>query len=196
MGALLGSVLLFLLRLTVALQQKKTQPGWSQFQPPLAMAIAHPSYDDTVVDPRVGRYAKSRPGALSLRAKSSGGNSFMVTPARKRAFRRAQHRAMEHGQTMYRGRLHSVQSLQGLRVQMPLPGSGCHTQPAARSAVDRSPPRLRAVTGCTSDANDVMCAWLERQTTLEVIFLQETHFGLGRQSGAVGHPWMDIFLFT
>ena len=76
-----------------------------------------------------------------MRAKSSGGNSFIVTNARKRAFRRAQQRALEREQTMYRGKLHSVQSLQGMRIQavptvepgrsLPAAKEGYRLQPAA-----------------------------------------------------------------
>ena len=78
-------------------------------------------------------------------------------------------------------------NIQGLRIlQVPQPVSGRSASQAARNAVQRTPPRLRAVTwnmgGCTSDAYDVMCAWLEQQTTLDVLFIQETHFGLGKQA--------------
>ncbi|OLQ07802.1 hypothetical protein AK812_SmicGene8795 [Symbiodinium microadriaticum] len=34
--------------------------------------------------------------------------------------------------------------------------------------------------GCTSDAYDVLCEWLDRQPDLDVLLLQETHWGLGR----------------
>ena len=186
MGVLLGAVLVRIIQLTVSSALTIPQPGWSQVQPPLAMADAGKDEASTVVDPRVGRTSKGRPRALILGAKSSGGNSFIITNARKRAFCRAQRRALEHGQTMYRGRLHSVQSLQGMRVQaIQTSASRCLT-PAARTGDGRRNSRLKVATwnmgGCTSDAYDVLCDWLMQQTTLDALYIQETHFGMGRQA--------------
>ena len=186
MGVLLGAVLVRILLLTVASALTILQPGWSQVQPPLAMENANTNDASAVVDPRVGRTAKSRPRALILRAKSSGGNSFIITNARKRAFCRAQRRALEHGQTMYRGRLHSIQSLQGMRVPAPPTSARGCLMSAVRPDAKRPQPRLRVATwnmgGCTSDAYDVLCDWLTQQTTLDALFIQETHFGMGKQA--------------
>ncbi|OLP79524.1 hypothetical protein AK812_SmicGene40178 [Symbiodinium microadriaticum] len=60
------------------------------------------------------------------------------------------------------------------------------------------PRRLRVHTwnmgGCSSDAYDVLCEWLERQQDLEVLLLQETHWGLGRtesQWSTMGWTWFS-----
>ena len=186
MSALLGSVLLFTITLTAATNLQMNQPGWSQFQPPLERAETNAEAASTVVDPRVERLTNRRSGALVLRAKSSGGNSFIVTNARKRAFRRAQQRGLEHGRTMYRGRVHSVQSLQGMRIQAAPAMEPHRSIPAARPTTGCRQARLNVATwnmgGCTSDAYDVLCDWLMKQTTLDALFIQETHHGLGKQA--------------
>ena len=104
----------------------------------------------------------------------------------KRAFRRAQHRALAHGSTMYRGRVCTAASL------------GCHSQLHAQEA----PPiasrtsrpqrfsthhhRLRVISfnvgGLCAASYDVMANWLQHSgQQYDVILLQETHFGLGKE---------------
>ena len=171
---------LALLFLSCMLGFMTAQPCWSQVQQ------QSPSEDRAqgiapIADLRVEQSSTICSGAL--RAKFSGGSSFNnYSPARKRAFRRARQRAMLHGQTMYRGRLHTASSLQGLGTpDRPRPRD---PHRVAVETMGRERARVRAQTwnmgGCTAELYDVLCHWLRQQTTLDVLFLQEIHWGLGK----------------
>ena len=135
-----------------------------------------------MTDLRVGQSTNRCPGAF--RAKPNGGNLFNISSARKRAFRRARQRAATCGQTVYRGRMHSAASLQALAQQVTTASSGIGRRTQLRQSKRPSMPRLQVrswnMGGCTSDAYDVLCEWLDRQPDLDVLLLQETHWGLGR----------------
>ena len=34
--------------------------------------------------------------------------------------------------------------------------------------------------GCTAELCDVLCSWLQEQPTLDVLFFQEVHWGMGK----------------
>ena len=186
MVLLQGVVVLLVIRYCTALMMnRETQPCWSQVQqssPSFHGAVEVPP---VMTDLRVGQSTKHCPGAH--RAKPCGGMNFNISSARKRAFRRARQRAAVHGQTVYRGRLHSAASLQALTVRRA--ASPTREQPAPGTQTRRAPEtrRLRVQTwnmgGCSSDAYDVLCEWLERQQDLGVLLLQETHWGLGHAEG-------------
>ena len=126
---LTGIVVLLVIRYYTALMaNKETQPCWSQVQQ------SSPNFHESAEEPpvmtdlRVGQSTKHCPGARG--AKPCGGMIFNISSARKRAFRRARQRAAVHGQTVYRGRLHSAASLQALTVQRatsPSRGQAGHT---------------------------------------------------------------------
>ena len=124
----------------------------------------------------------------------------------KRAFKRAQRRALEHGSTMYRGRICTAASLgcHSLHVQdnfsatAPKAPSGFNpprnqlriNRPGAQQVHQKSEPNTRARTkvlsfnlgGLCTATYDVLMQWLQHEgRQYDVIMLQETHYGLGRE---------------
>ena len=145
--------------------------------------------------------------AESLMAKRSTRASKFCTA--KRAFKRAQRRALEHGSTMYRGRICTAASLgcHSLHVQdtsfssaatrtvqhfsrQPRSSQRTPGMPRARTVSSMSDrihgSRLRVVSfnlgGICTSTYDVMMQWLQHEgKNYDVVMLQETHYGLGRE---------------
>ena len=137
-------------------------------------------------DARVGGNPRQEPPeatqhgfrCLPTRANPDGALQFSARhpkPVRKRAFLRAQHRAMNNGQAKYRGRWWTASEL------------GCQTsnaQPLARKqpAATKSAPRLRFLSwnagGLPSERNMELQAWLSSPEGLQthIVAVQETHW--------------------
>ena len=145
------------------------------------------------VDPRAedGSTAASR---ARLRAKHSGKdadakppNGGKLTWTRKRAFRRACHRATHGGLggTVYRGRWMTTEALTGPTTIHTADGS--RARPAAPQASDtgRALPSLRVQThhvgGMSSDLYDTLCQWLRSGPAVDVLLLQEVLPGFWRK---------------
>ena len=124
----------------------------------------------------------------------------------KRAFKRAQRRAFEHGSTMYRGRIctaaslgcHSLHAQDNFATAVPAsqfrsnPPCGFNrrtlNRPGAQHTHHKSAhsTRIKVFTlnlgGLCTATYDVLMQWLQREgTEYDVILLQETHYGLGRE---------------
>ena len=196
MVCLTGIVVLFLKIFTAAhMNESSFQLCRSQVRQSSQPSSVNNEAQKEMTDLRVGQSTNRCPGAL--RAKPTGGNSFNISSARKRAFRRARQRAATYGQTVYRGRMHSAASLQALAQTTPADssGSGGHTQRrrTAQPSVQRLQVRSWNMGGCTSDSYDVLCEWLDRQTDLDVLLVQETHWGLGRAESQWGNSRWTFF---
>ena len=179
--------------------------GWSQIQPYSDMSRMNNSRSLRSRDPRVGPDSTIGPEARS-RAKQSGMDykaddttQVNFSWIRKRAFRRACRRAAQNGRggTMYRGRWMTTEALLG--QQQPAGHSAILRPTAARSQHqrERKVPRLRVQTynlgGVNAAVYDTLCAWLRTQPDLDVLFLQEIHFGLGRTESTWAIPgWLFV----
>ncbi|CAE7260133.1 unnamed protein product [Symbiodinium necroappetens] len=180
-------------------------PGWSQIQPYPGMQQSHDLREMRGRDPRVWSDSTVDLGARS-RAKHSGKDTkaddnmqAKFTWIRKRAFRRACRRATQNGRggTMYRGHWMTTEALLGQRLSTV-------SDPAPRASVTsnrplnlRQVPRLRVRTynlgGVNTAVYDTLCAWLRTQPELDILFLQEIHFGFGREEATWVIPgWLFI----
>ena len=166
--------------------QNIDKPRRSQFlRQDLIMQCAA-EHDHDPVDLRVEAGTGTALGASIMGAKQSGDSSgFTYSLARKRAYRRARARALEHGGTWYRGQWRSAQSL---RVQPPAgtartPTRSEHKHPTLQGRA----PRLRIVTynlgGMSAELYDIFVTWLHQQKVADVVVVTETHWGLGRSDG-------------
>ena len=133
------------------------------------------------VDPRV-QVDTSTTCEAATAANFSGPNSRPpFSWARKRAYRRARHRAQQHGGTWYRGVWRDARSLgvstEEVVVAAPRSNRAFPTLQGRR-------PRVRVLTynvgGMGSDLFDVYIDWLKGQSGLDIIVLAETHWGMGR----------------
>ena len=147
----------------------------------IRMASAHAG----PADPRVQVQARNNWGASHREAKTSGFSaSFTMTKARKRAFQRAQARAGKQGGTWYRGQWRTARSL-GVVLEPNVAGP---TRPPTATHVHMASqgrfPRLRIVSynvgGMSAELYDTFVSWLAAQNSVDVVVLQETHWGLGR----------------
>ena len=166
--------------------QNVDKPRRSQFlrQDLIMQCAAEQAHDP--VDLRVEAGTGTALGASFSGAKLSGdARGFTYSLARKRAYRRARARALEHGGTWYRGHWRSAQSL---RVQ-PSPGTARaqarpdHKHPTLQGRA----PRLRIATynlgGMSAELYDIFVTWLHQQTVADIVVVTETHWGLGRSDG-------------
>ena len=138
-------------------------------------------------DPRV-RWSSTSHLEVSSGTKHAGkdATSFsLYSRARKRAYKRACRRAEQHGQTQYRGQLLTARSLNAAYVSDGLRPTKPDSRPRHTSESTGQRARLRVMTwncgGMTSDLYDVVCDWLSRAGHLDIVVLQETHWGLGKQ---------------
>ena len=180
-------------------------PGWSQIQPYSDMQQSHDLRDLRSRDPRVWSDSTVDLGARS-RAKHSGkdtkANDNMqakFTWIRKRAFRRACRRATQNGKggTMYRGQWMTTEALLGHRLSAASDTAPRAPVTSTRTSNLRQVPRLRVRTynlgGVNTAVYDTLCAWLRTQPELDILFLQEIHFGLGREEATWAIPgWLFI----
>ena len=149
---------------------------------------------------KVGCGSALRPGAEVSSAKPSGstnmnfssvsGGNLAKQLVRKRAYRRALIRAQHNGTTMYRGRCVTAQ--QAAWYQAPT------LIKVNRNLLDRNAsrwrpgrgPRLRICSqnlgGICAATYDGFCNWLNT-CPYDMVFIQEVHFGLGRESS----QWSD-----
>ena len=114
--------------------------------------------------------------------KVSGSNSASIYSwARKRAFRRARHRAAANGGTWHRGGWRSAHSL-GVEVAGPLPHKPkpAHTSPTMQGRRPRVKVLSYNVGGMSAELYDVFLLWLREQECADVVLLQEIHWGMGR----------------
>ena len=105
----------------------------------------------------------------------------------KRAFRRAQRRALANGSTMYRGRVCAAASL-GCHQHMHAPAQDTHRVSPSTCRPTRTLTqhrRLKVVSfnvgGLCASSYDIMANWLQGPgKQYDVVMLQETHYGLGK----------------
>ncbi|CAE7797071.1 unnamed protein product [Symbiodinium sp. CCMP2592] len=102
--------------------------------------------------------------------------------SRKRAHRRAKRRAEQAGGTWYRGSWHSAVAL-GVA-----PTTGRPNQPTATvksPPCGRARPRLKVMSynigGFTSEVYDTFVDWLDTRCQADLVLVQETHWGLGKE---------------
>ena len=131
-------------------------------------------------DPGVGFSTTTNPGAFTVKFSGKGGNTAAPwNNSRKRAFRRARRRAEQAGGTVYRGRWRSAAEL-GTARTVPETSS---THGRVTTQQPRQYARLRAMTynvgGFCPTSYDVFCCWLNKQRDLDIIFVQELHWGCG-----------------
>ena len=172
---------------------------WSQVQRrDLIYALAIMPGDP--VDPRVACATITHAGAADA-AKSHGTDTPTFSWMRKRAFRRAHGRAARNpsGGTFYIGQWCTTADLQGRKAMPRLSGTtSSQAQQVTRSdQTGRHKQRLRIMTynvgGCSSDLYDTLCLYLRENTDLDILFLQELHWGLGREETTWVIPgWMFI----
>ena len=119
-------------------------------------------------------------------AKHTGTNSSIThSRARKRAYKRACARAREQGGTWYRGVWRNARSLGVLPAEQrpQQPDDARRRQPTLQGRC----PRLRVLTynvgGLTAELYNILVTWLHEQRVADVVVLQETHWGLGKQDG-------------
>ena len=152
------------------------------------------------VDPRVACATITHAGAADA-AKSHGTDTPTFSWMRKRAFRRAHGRAARNpsGGTFYIGQWCTTADLQGRKAMPRLSGTtSSQAQQVTRSdQTGRHKQRLRIMTynvgGCSSDLYDTLCLYLRENTDLDILFLQELHWGLGREETTWVIPgWMFI----
>ena len=135
----------------------------------------------------------------------------------KRAYKRAQRRAIAHGSTMYRGRIctaaslgcHSLHAQDNFSATVPNTLSGSNpprnqlriNRPGAQQVHQLSESNTRARTkvlslnlgGLCTTTYDVLMQWLQREGKLyDVIMLQETHYGLGREPSCYQVPGWTV----
>ena len=144
------------------------------------------SADVRVAMPRAGMAGASAGSDNNVTPKLKHRTRANKISSEKRAFRRAQRRALANGSTMYRGRICTAASL------------GCHqllhAQEAPKVSSRASRPqreptqhhRLRVISfnvgGLCASSYDVMANWLQHSgRQYDVVMLQETHFGLGKE---------------
>ena len=154
------------------------QPLGSQIPMP-AMSTGFEDYGILQVNPRVGDRITPIPGTLQ-RVKQTGGEQPSkgdISKCKKRAYRRARHRAEAVGGTWCRGQWRSARSLGIQASEVP-------TQSAAPPS-SRSLPRLQVMThnigGFTQELYDTFVDWLDARCEADLVLIQETHWGLGRE---------------
>ena len=144
---------------------------------------------------KVGCGSALHPGAEVPSAKPSGGTTMDFSKAvggnfakqlvRKRAYHRALIRAQQNGTTMYRGRCVTAQ--QAAWYQAPTLIKANRNVPGRQASRWRSGrvPRLRVCSqnlgGFCAATYDGFCNWL-KDCPYDLVLVQETHFGLGRDS--------------
>ena len=157
-------------------------------------AIMYRSGDtlDQRAEPRVGlhtmgklRAPRAKIHGRSYNGSAGSGSIASYTPTQKRAYKRAVRRATNSSQggTWYKGRWLDLKQLGGPQIFNPV------EQSLAKSTRLQNPPsfnrRLRAVTynigGFSTDAYDSFMQWLTQQDDFDVVYVQETHWGLGKE---------------
>ena len=149
--------------------------------------------------PRVCDCSTSVLEALSG-AKTTGEEAAKITwsNSRKRAFRRAKRRAEQMGRTWYRGQWRSAASL-GTSTVVTAVGT-------TRMTPSKPPPgrgrrrRLQAISynmgGMTQESYDLFKDWLRTRCRAEIVIVQETHWGLGREDGRWTLPGLACYLHS
>ena len=133
--------------------------------------------------PRVGLISTHSPEASSGVKTSGTGHrpAASYSNARKRAYRRARRRAEISGGTIYRGGWRTAHGLQTTYRGCTLPV----VRPVVAQSRQRPAHRLRVMTynigGFSGETYAVFCRWLTTQ--IDIIMVQETHWGLGRNEG-------------
>ena len=137
----------------------------------------------------------------------------------KRAFKRAQRRALANGSTMYRGRIctaaslgcHSLHAQDNFSTAAPTAQSGSNPprntnrlrldRPGAQQVHHMSVRSIRSrikvlslnLGGLCAATYDVLMQWLQREgKQYDVIMLQETHYGLGREPSCYQVPGWTV----
>ena len=144
---------------------------------------------DGPVNPRVRCSSTAHRGAAL--ASASGAKTFGTeqtthrqhTRAQKRSFQRAQRRAEQCGGTWYKGRWHTVKSLNTERAGW----SGISRRCGKREELDLQaarPERLRVMTynlgGLSSESFDILLEWLVSSDPADILIFQETHWCFGQ----------------
>ena len=135
------------------------------------------------IDPRVGDRSTPIPGAPNG-AKSTGRGPSIDhwSNSRKRAYRGARRRAEQVGGTWYRGSWSSARSL-GVSQAGMAPSQEAATVKAPPKGRPR--PRLHVISmnigGFTQELYDTFLDWLDSRCGADVIIVQETHWGLGKE---------------
>ncbi|CAE7281246.1 unnamed protein product [Symbiodinium sp. CCMP2592] len=154
-----------------------------------------------MADPRVESHPTLGSGVLPTAGttKTSGGTancSTMHTRARKRAFRRARHRAATQGGTFYRGKWHTASDLgvtERRDKEQPSP-----VRPNRGALPWTSSPRLKVRSynagGITAESYDRLCHWLTTSCQEDIVILQEIHWGCGREDGTWSLPGWNFFV--
>ena len=173
---------LFFTVITISSRQMNQPPG-SQVPGPAARPSSTTA-SSLQVNPRVGDRSTPIPGTPSGVKQTGRGTPSGETwsASRKRAFRRARHRATNVGGTWYRGKWHSAQSLgvQGSAEILSQPTATVKSPPRHRQL-----PRLQVISynigGFTAEGYDVFVDWLDKRCAADIVMVQETHWGLGRE---------------
>ena len=104
-----------------------------------------------------------------------GRMAVRLSQCRKRAFKRAQTRALRHGSTVYRGQVHDLGSLSMQYVHRP--------QPRRQKATEPSASAIQCITWNCGGLHQLrfqeLPVWLEQlrtQNTATVVCVQETHW--------------------
>ena len=137
------------------------------------------------VNPRVGCCATTAPETPLRGVKLTGQGHSVETSwnaSRKRSYRRAKRRAEQQGGTWYRGKWHSAAAL-GVRTRNCVTNSEIPT--VRRPPAPTNRPRFQAISynlgGVTPEGYDCFKEWLQNDCQADLVLLQETHWGLGRE---------------
>ena len=137
------------------------------------------------VNPRVGCCATTAPETPLRGVKLTGQGHSIETSwnaSRKRSYRRAKRRAERQGGTWYRGKWLSAAAL-GVPTHACV--SNSETPTVRRPPATRTRPRFQAISynigGITPEGYDTLKEWLDNACTADLVLLQETHWGFGRE---------------
>ena len=143
---------------------------------------------------RIAHRTDDHPSAPTRPLAAHGQLAVRLSAARKRSFKRAQHRVLRDGATMYRGRRHDANSLSLAYIRP----SGHRRQPSA--PVTPTTSALRIITWNCGGLNATRYAetmsWLESQTAdpVHVLILQECHWPTSTEYHS--KHWIHVYTGT